>query len=275
MNKILVTLFTDEDSAYKGLDALHELHGHGDITLYGSSMIAKQADGTAKKLELEDPGPIGAVVGLVGGSMLGLLGGPVGAAIGATVGATTGMLYDLISVGIGADFVDDVSSAMEPGMVAVIADIDEGRITPVESQMAALGGQTIRRVPSNMLEEQLNHDIDAMSAELAQLNVELRDATSKADNAITKRIDADAAKIEDIKKRADKEIAKAQANYEARVTTLRAQRERALEQRKTAIDGRIAELKADYDLRRGKLERAHDLSKQALELRRQALSPAH
>lgn len=273
MNKILVTLFADRESAYKGLNALRDLHGQGDITLYASSVIAKQPDGTATELDSDEPGPVGTAVGLLTGTLLGMLGGPVGVAVGATVGVTGGMLYDLIQLGIGSDFIDDVTAAIQPGTVAVVADIDEGWITPVEVRMAALGGQTVRRTPSDIADEQLNRDIDAMSAELAQLNVELQDATIEAGEAISKRIEADVQKVEQLKTRADTAIDKAKANYEARLATLRAQRERAAEQRKAAIDERIGELKANFEQRKAKLERAHELSNQAAQLRREALTP--
>lgn len=275
MDKILVTVFPNEESAFKGVSALRDLHAQGDITLYGSTIIAKMADGTAKELDTDEPGPVGGAVGLVTGSLLGLLGGPVGVALGATVGVTTGMLYDLMQLGIGSDFIDDVTTAIEPGSVAVVADIDEYWITPVETQMTALGGQTFRRVPSDIEDDQLDRDIDAMSAELDQLDAEMHDATVEAGAAISKRIEADAKKVEQIKQRADKALQKAKANYEARVATLKAQRNHAAEQRKAAIDDRMNELKANYELRRGKLERAQELSKQAGQLRHEALSPTH
>lgn len=275
MNKILVSLFADEDAAYKGLSALRELHSQGDITLYASSVIAKQPDGTAKALDVDEPGPVGGAVGLLTGTLIGLLGGPVGVAIGATFGGTTGMLYDLVQLGIGSDFVDDVSLAIEPGTVAVVADIDEGWMTPVENSLTALGGQTFRRTPADIEDEQLNRDIDAMSAELAQINSELSDATVEAGEAISKRIDADAAKIEQLKSRADSAIEKAKTSTEARMATLRIQRDHAVEQRKAAIDERMGELKASYEQRKAKLEQAHELSKQVGQLRREALSPTH
>jgi len=275
MNKILVTLFPDEELAYEGLNALRDLHVKGDITLYSSTVIAKRPDGTAKTLDAADPGPVGGAVGLVTGALLGLLGGPVGVAVGATVGVTTGALYDLVQLGIGSDFIDEVSTAIEPGTAAVVADIDEGWMTPVETQMTAFGGRTFRRVPSDIVDDQINRDIDAMSAELAQINSELHDKTVEAGAAISKRIDTDAHRVEQLKKRADNAIDKAKADYESRVATLTAQREHAIAERKAAIDERMAEAKAGYEQRRGKLERAHDLSKQANELRREALSPTH
>ena len=276
MDKILVTVFPDEGAAFDGLNALRDLHFKGDITLYSSTIIAKRADGTAQELDSHDPdAPLGGPLGLVTGALLGLIGGPVGVAVGATFGVTTGMLYDLVQLGIGSDFLDEVKTAIEPGSVALVAEIDEGWMAPVDTRMTALGGQTFRRVPADMVDDQINRDIDSMSAELAQLHAELRDSTHEAKDAISKRIDADAGKIEQLKKRADNAIEKAKANYDARLATLRAQREHAAEQRKAAIDERIAEAKADYELRRGKLERAHDLSKQAGELRREALSPTH
>ena len=69
-----------------------------------------------------DRGPIGTLVGVVTGGLVGLLGGPVGVAVGAYVGGTGGILYDLFNAGFDGDVVDEVAAALTPGKAAVVAD---------------------------------------------------------------------------------------------------------------------------------------------------------
>ena len=47
-NKILVSVFDSERTAFEGLTALKDLHGEGDITLYASTVIAKDAWGPCR-----------------------------------------------------------------------------------------------------------------------------------------------------------------------------------------------------------------------------------
>ncbi len=107
-NKMIVVIFDNEKQAYEGSKALKDLHAESSITLYASAVIAKDAGGKVTVQQEADEGPLGTGVGLVTGSLIGLLGGPVGVAIGATAGTFGGVLYDLAKVGVGGDFLDEV-----------------------------------------------------------------------------------------------------------------------------------------------------------------------
>ena len=95
MNKMLIAVFETETKAYEGLSALKGLHKNGDITLYAAAVINKDQNGQIKVKESADQGPIGTGVGLLTGSLIGLLGGPVGLAIGAFTGSMAGLIYDV------------------------------------------------------------------------------------------------------------------------------------------------------------------------------------
>ncbi len=45
MNKMIVAVFEHEAAAFDGLSALKDLHRDGDITLYSSTVIAKDKNG--------------------------------------------------------------------------------------------------------------------------------------------------------------------------------------------------------------------------------------
>ena len=98
MDKMIVVVFDSESKAYEGSKALRELHDEGSITLYAMGVIAKDAGGKVTVKDAADQGPLGTGVGLVTGSLIGLLGGPIGVAIGASAGTFGGIHYDLASV---------------------------------------------------------------------------------------------------------------------------------------------------------------------------------
>ena len=115
-NKNLVSVFDTEATAFEGLTALKDLHRDGDVTVYASTVIAKDAvRGPCLSARRRTSGPIGTVVGIVTGGLVGLLGGPAGVAVGAYVGGVGGLMYDLFNAGVSMDFVDEVSSLADPG----------------------------------------------------------------------------------------------------------------------------------------------------------------
>lgn len=271
MNKILISTFGTETAAYEGLDALKDLHRDGDITLYASSVIAKDPQGNVAVREAADSGPVGTLVGLVTGGLIGLIGGPAGVAVGAYVGGFGGLMYDMFNIGMSGDFIDDVAASLTPGKVAVVADIDESWVTPVDTRLGALGGTTFRRYPGEAVDEQLERETEATSKELEQLDAELRQSTGEARANVEKKIAEQRAKLDALVARIEKTLADRKAEFEAKLNTLSAQHRQAREQQREQIAARMDELKASYEVRKEKLEKALDLAKESAETTREAL----
>ena len=271
MNKVLISTFDTEKAAFEGLSALKELHRDGDITLYASSVIAKDPQGTVSVRQAADSGPVGTLVGMVTGGLIGLLGGPAGVAVGAYVGGFGGLMYDLINSGMSGDFIDEVSAALIPGTVAVVADIDENWLTPVDTRLGALGGTTFRRYPADIEDEQLARDTAAASKELDELKTELRETTGEAKANVEAAIARQRTKLEALVARVDKALADRKSEFEARLSTLRAQHDHARTEQRERIQTRMNELKSSYEVRKEKLEEARAMAKASAEKTREAL----
>jgi uncharacterized membrane protein len=272
-NKILVSVFDSEQKAFEGLTALKDLHRDGDITLYASTVIAKDASGTVAVRQAADTGPIGTLAGIVTGGLVGLLGGPVGVAVGAYVGGFGGLMYDLFKAGVSTDFVDEVSASLTPGKAAVIADIDEMWVTPIDTRLGALGGTTFRRLPGEIVDTELVRETDAARMELEQLRAELRETSGEAKANIENAIDAQRRKLEALDDRIGKTLAQEKSEFEARLATLREQQAKARESHRQRIEARMDELKASHEARKAKLEEARRLAKESVEATREALVP--
>jgi uncharacterized membrane protein len=270
-NKILVSVFDSEQMAFEGLSALKDLHRDGDITLYASTVIVKDPSGTVDVRQAQDKGPLGTFVGMVTGGLVGLLGGPVGVAVGAYVGGFGGLTYDLFKAGVSMDFVDEVSASLTPGKAAVVADIDEMWVTPVDARLAALGGMTFRRLHGEVIDAELVRETESAQVELEQLRAELRETSGEAKAHVEAAINAKRQKLEALADRVDKTLTQEKAELEAKVSTLRAQRDAAHERKRERIDARIEELKTAYATRQAKLEEARRLAKASVEATREAL----
>src|SRR5271166_1764323 len=189
MEKMLAVIFDDESKAYEGSHALKQLDAEGSMTIYAEAVIKKNADGTVTVKQVDDGFPIGTVGGTAIGSLIGLLGGPVGVGIGAVTGALAGSLGDLGAAGVDAEFLDDVGAALTRGKSAVIADISEEWVTPVDTRMEALGGAVIRTARRSVEADQREREIAELRAEIDQLKTEHARAQADRKAKIQAKID--------------------------------------------------------------------------------------
>src|SRR5208282_1102061 len=196
MERMMVVVFNDESKAYEGARALSQLDGEGSITIHAESVIQKNADGTVTVKQAEGDFPIRSIGGTAIGSLIGLLGGPVGLGIGAAVGATAGIIGDVERSGVNADFLNDASAMLTPGKCAVIADVSEEWVTPVDTRMEALGGTVFRKARKNVEEDERARDVAELRADIDQLKAELAHAHGERKAKLQVRIDKLNAELE-------------------------------------------------------------------------------
>jgi uncharacterized membrane protein len=264
MDKILVIIFDSETKAYEGSSALQELEREGSINLYSKAVIARDARGKVAVKQQGDMGPLGTAVGLLTGSLIGLIGGPVGVAIGAGAGTFGGLVYDLAHLGVGQDFLSEVEQSLQPGKVAVVAEVWEEWTLPVDNRMEALGGVVFRRTRVEVLDTQIERDVAALKADLAELEAERDQATGKARVKLQKRVDAVRGRLQAAQDDVQAKIKASQKETEAKIKSLQEQAAKERGERKAKREARIAELKAEQKRRSDLLKRAWELTKQAL-----------
>ena len=203
MSKFVVVTFPSETAAYEGTRTIKQLHAEGTLTLYGLAVLVREASGNVAIKQAADEGALGVAVGTLTGGLVGLIGGPVGSALGMGTGALIGGFGDLMNAGVRSDFVESVTSKLKPGTAAVVAEIDEGWMAPLDTRMEALGGEVIRQWRSDFEDEQLDKEVKEEQAELAALKDELKQANANSKNAVTKRLGEARAKLEAAGKRVE------------------------------------------------------------------------
>jgi len=263
-DKMIVVVFDNEKKAYEGSKDLRDLHAEGSITLYASAVIAKDASGKVTVKQAADQGPLGTAVGLVTGSLIGLLGGPVGVVLGAYVGTVGGVLYDLAKVGVSEDFLSEVGQNLQPGKVAVVAEVWEEWVMPIDTRMEAAGGVVFRRARGEVLDYQIERDATALKAEIADLKAEFAQADKEAKEKLQAKITAAKAKLQATQDRAKAALEATKREMDAKMKSLKEQMAKAQDDRKAKLEKRIAEVKSDYTRRTDKLHQALELTKEAL-----------
>jgi uncharacterized membrane protein len=268
MNKMLIAVFDTETKAYEGLSSLKGLHKNGDITLYAAAVINKDQSGKIHVKESADQGPIGTGVGLLTGSLIGLLAGPVGMAVGAATGAMAGLVFDVSDNDINTQFIDEVSDALTNGKTAVVCEIDETWTVPVDTKIQALDGLVFRRLRYEVEEEQLNREAEAISNEYKQLKEELKEAREADKAKINASIEKLQAKAKIASDHLKKKMDDSKSQFDAKVNSINGQLKNASDRRKAKLQKRIDALTEEYNARTAKLKQAGKLVGEAFEIRK-------
>ena len=161
-NRVIVALFGTQNQAYDAAARMQRLNDDGIIKLKRGAIATKDAKGN---LTIPDSKHVGSAWGLLGGGLIGgLLGamlGPVGVAAGAAAGAaasaaaagavvgaatggTLGAVGDLTELGLNEDFIDDVTTQLNPGDTALIVEVDEGSTEPTDQVVSQYSGRVYR-----------------------------------------------------------------------------------------------------------------------------------
>jgi len=243
MERMLVIVFNDEAKAYEGSHALKQLDDEGSIAIHAAAVIKKNSDGTVTLKEDEEDFPIRAVAGTGIGALIGLLEGPIGLAIGAVAGTLAGSIGDLHVAGVDAEFVDDVAATLTAGKCAVIADISEEWVTPVDTRMEALGGTVLRKARRLVEDEERAKDIAELRAEIDGLKSELARVRGERKAKLQARIDKLNAKLQSELDQAKRRAEQIKSETEAEVNALQKKAQKAQGDVKATFDARIGQLR--------------------------------
>jgi len=130
----------DEETARQGFHVLQELQTVGSLTMHGTDVLQRGADGGVSILRSNRHDFLGAELDAVAGALLVFFGGPVDAALG----ATAGRWRDLVQMGVNGDFLNEVERYLTPGKFAVVGQISESAVGPLDERMAELRAQLVR-----------------------------------------------------------------------------------------------------------------------------------
>src|ERR1700752_2085355 len=264
MSKFVAVIFPSENAAYEGTRAIKQLHAEGTLTLYAMTVLAREASGNIVTKQAVDQGPMGFAVGALVGGLVGLLGGPVGGALGMSAGTMLGGIGDVFDIGFRTDFIEAASSKLGAGKAAVLAEIGEDWIAPLDMRMQALGGEVVRQWRSDFEDEQIEKLVKERQAEIAELRSEFDRAGAEAKTALKKRLDEARANLDAAGRRVEARQRQLEQEFEAKRKELGQQLAKASGENKAKIEKRLAAAKAAFARRSELLKRAWSLTKQAL-----------
>ena len=156
MRNYIAVVFSDKTKAYEALHTLWTLDDLGAITVHGTTVVHRDALGHIQVDTKETHPALATAIGVGVGALLGLFAGPVGIAIGvaagAGIGAAAGGIVGAVTDMGRADTRDralsDTAFVLDIGQSAVIADVTEESVSPVDTRMRELSGSVYRRAKS-------------------------------------------------------------------------------------------------------------------------------
>jgi uncharacterized membrane protein len=244
---MLVVVFDSNNKAIEGSHVLRKLDHDGSIAVYDAAIVAKNSNGTTTVKRSGEYGPLGTVTGLAVGSLIGLLGGPAGMAVGFAGGTLIGALSDFENARVGSDFIADAAKELVPGKVALVAEIEEEQITPVDTGMKALGGHVLRRSLRELKHAENEQDLAAIKAEIAESKAEHAAARAERKANLEARIDALNVRLKQKMDQAKTGREAIRRQTEARIEALKAKAAQSRQDIKAKHEQRVATLTKEYN----------------------------
>jgi uncharacterized membrane protein len=247
MEKMLAVVFDNESKTYEGSRALNQLDAEGSITIHAEAIISKNNDGTVTVKQGDGDFPVRTASGTAIGSLIGLLGGPAGLAVGALAGTMAGSFADLFAAGVDADFLAEVSNVLTPGRFAIVANVSEEWVTPLDSRMEALNGFVFRTAKKSFEEAQRVRDVAELRAEIDQLKAEHARAKADSKAKLQAKIDQLNTRLQAKLQQARQRSEQIKDETEAKVQGLQKKAAKAQGDAKAAINARVTEIKKQYE----------------------------
>jgi uncharacterized membrane protein len=196
-DNVLVVTFgenqADDTNAYQALTDLKQLDAQHQIEIAGAAVISRDLDGRVEvKSEVGNDPYLGTASGGMIGLLVGIIGGPLGVLLGGAYGALVGSLFDIDDVETTESVLAEISKQVQPTRTALLAQVVEQTPEVIDSAMARLGGEVMRR-PSAEVEQEI------AAAEDAQRNAD-REARKELHQARVQKTKQEAhAKVEELK----------------------------------------------------------------------------
>jgi uncharacterized membrane protein len=196
-DNVLVVSFGDDPehdaNAYQALTDLKQLDSQGQIKIAGAAVVTRDPDDRVDvKSEVANDPYVGTASGGIIGLLVGIIGGPLGVLLGGTYGMLVGSLFDIDDVATTESVLGEISNQVHATRTAVLAQVTEQSPEVIDTAMARLGGNVMRR-PVLEVEQEIAAAQDAQRKAEREARSELRKAR------LEKNKDDAHAKVEELK----------------------------------------------------------------------------
>ena len=145
-HNVIAVSFNDDHEAYHALTLLKELDSQQRVGVQEAVVVVRGEDGKLVEKDGTQSDYMGGTAsGGLMGLLLGVIGGPFGVLIGGATGLMVGSLYDLADYDETESALGAISSSVQAGRTALLAEVVEGTPEVVDAAMSGVGGTVLRR----------------------------------------------------------------------------------------------------------------------------------
>jgi uncharacterized membrane protein len=188
MTNLVVISFKNEAQAIAGSHKLIELESYGDITVYEKVMVKKDLNGETSAIQSDTSDGLRVLSGMALGTLIGALAGPVGLLVGMISGTMTGALLETDYYDFSDDFISKVYRHLQPGTIAIVAEIYEEGPAFVDNAMESLGGTILRSNVDDAYDEFVDDQVKGFEADIAAERARIKSANEKEKSKIQQTI---------------------------------------------------------------------------------------
>jgi uncharacterized membrane protein len=156
-NVLVVTFGEDPENdknAYQAVTDLKQLDLQGQVKIVDGVVVTRDLDGRVEvKSEIGSDPYTGTAAGGMIGLLVGIIGGPLGVLLGGATGVLVGSLFDIDDVETTDSVLSDISEQVHPTRTAVLAQVTEQSPEVIDTAMARLGGEVMRRAVVDVEQE--------------------------------------------------------------------------------------------------------------------------
>jgi uncharacterized membrane protein len=258
MDKMIVIVFSREPTAYAAFHALKQLHAEGSISLFSGVVVTKALNGKVTAKQVGNPAHLPSALNSVTDALVVALGGTHIAPIGSS--DTSSGAISVAHIGVSDDFLDEIARHLRPGKSAVIAEIEEDWVTPLDTIIELLGGVTLRRARAELTDAQLEREAAILRAEAEQLRYEIGRVEGTAKERLQAKADAAISRLEAARDMAKRRVRAMALEAEDKIGRMQAQVASVADNERANIERRIFDVQADYQKRSNRIGRAWQLT---------------
>jgi uncharacterized membrane protein len=188
MTNLIVISFENEAQAFKASHKLAELESFGDISIYEQVIVKKDYDGKITQLQSDTSDGLRVAGGFAVGTLVGALAGPVGMLVGMLSGSLVGAIAESDYYDFSDEFITKVDDRIQPGTVAIMAEVDEDNSDFIDSSISPLGTTIFRADVDDVYDYYDDEELDAFDKDIAQERSNIKAAADSDKAAIQKRI---------------------------------------------------------------------------------------
>jgi uncharacterized membrane protein len=166
MSTVLISVFDREEHASEAAAVLKAMASQGAVDLDAMAIVKRHSDNRVTVEGTEMPlGVKPVIVGLIAGSLIGLLFGPIGAAMGGVIGVTGGISQTAGDGDRASAFLDEVAQRTGPNTSVLIAELNGEVDRKLGDRLTELGGTLFWTSREQILSSQKREQVGEIIAD--------------------------------------------------------------------------------------------------------------